>query len=429
MTHSSGSSKPRKSPASKTPAKKRTDVHPAAAVVVESNSPAAPAAHHSPPASPPGNPPKNQTDVSRTVTIIAQYLGGGVVLFVIVYFLAGLLFDGILASFFRLLGLAAAIGIASAWGWKSKMIHLRGEEDQWYVVRGWNRRVQGFLRSGFNRITPLQIVDNNMVQIAPIFIRHDIKGVHNQSMDRFDVHMRVNLLVDPSKASGADARWLIGNYPDKIAGMVKGMMEDIAKIEVRRIDRFTKVMETDTEQILREQLAAKLIFLEGRGVTIMPNSILVDIHIPDELIAQRLKTRAEFTTLQAIRDVANDMGISTDELLIQQVLQRLPHLSGKNAHREIARILHQLGMQGQPTYRQTPPPPPPSAAIPEAVPPIPDQVAWQVEEPTAETPLEENPPPNQQARPRGYVEGHYSPIDDSDPDSDGSQQKGIFSPF
>jgi len=48
-------------------------------------------------------------------------------------------------------------------------------------------------------------------------------------------------------------------------------------------------------------------------------------------LQKRIRTRADLTELQVIRDVAHELGIPLNELLIQQVLGRLTGLNAPQA--------------------------------------------------------------------------------------------------
>lgn len=294
-------------------------------------------------------------------------------------------FDGVAAWITRMIASALVVVGLVAWRLPLKPVYLTGEEDMWYVVLGWDERTVGFIKSGMGRVTPIQQVEK-WRRVGPIFIKHNVTA-QNRLLDTFDVHVRLRFEVYPEMSHGPDARWLRDQYPKNLDAMARGIVGDAVVTEMRRIESFSQVIEHEAEETIREAINAKFSFLAEKGIFIDETSTFVDIMVSPEVLAQRVKARAELSTLQIIRNVAHDMGISTDELLIQRALERLPDARARQSVSEIAAVLQMLRSQ-----QATPLPAP--------------------------TDIEDD----------GYIEGDYYD-DPNDPDADDSDSRSVYSPF
>lgn len=361
-------------------------------------------------------PPSSSTLLTRFLQIAAVLLIACAAVGLMIYLWGESTFDGVMVWVTRLVALGLiGVGLA-AWRLPLKVLYLAGEEDEWYVLLGWDRRTIGFVKAGITRITPVQQTEA-WGRVQPLFIKHDVKA-QNKLLDSFDVHARVRLDVYPSVVSGADARWLRDQYPKGVAGMAQSLLTDVITAQLRKITSFREVVEQEAEAMLREAINQKFGFLAHRGVYIDETATFVDVMVSAELLMQRSKTRAELSTLQIIRDVAHDMGISTDELLIQRALEQLPTARSRQSISEITAVLQMLRQQPvqKPTVAQLP-----IRSEAEVLPPpIEDEIGDVVED---------EAPVSSVQRPLSYVEGQYQAIDPNDPDSEGDSTKSIFSPF
>lgn len=303
-----------------------------------------------------------------------------------------------------------------AWRLRIKLVHLAGEEDEWYVLSSWNGRTIGFLRAGFNRITPIQKTEA-WTRVLPLFIKEDVNA-QNKLLDSFDVHARVKFEVYPDMVAGAEARWLRDHYPKGIEDMVRGMLRDVVAAELRKVDSYSQVMNREgaAEASLREAINRKFAFLAEKGVYLDEAVTFVDIMVSAALLMQRSKTRAELSTLQIIRDVAHDMGISTDELLIQRALEQLPNSRSRQNIGEIAAVLQMIRQEA--SYKAALPP---HSVV---------DVDLEGDAEDIEDDWDEDDEDYAQT-PSSYVEGQFEPIepDPHDPDDEGDGSKSIFSPF
>jgi hypothetical protein len=308
-----------------------------------------------------------------------------------------------------------------AWNFHIKILYLAGEEDEWYVLLGWDRRTVGFVRAGLNRIKPAQQTEP-WRRVQPLYIKHDVKA-QNKQLDSFDVHVRVRLEIYPQVVHGPDARWLRDQYPVGVESVARGMLTDVVTAELRRTASYSQVIEKDAEQSLRQAINEKLTLLAYKGAYVDESVTFVDIMVPAEVLAQRTKTRTELNTLLTIREVAHDMGISTDELLIQRALEQLPAARSRQSVGEIAAVLQLLRAQ------QSSMPPsqlvPPEARLETVIPSAVDDEIGEVVDISVTHEVETG------KRPTTYVEGQYQTInpDPHDPDAEGDNTKSIFSPF
>lgn len=367
-----------------------------------------------------------QDDLSRAVSIVGQYVIGAAIAAGVLLLLGQILFgDGFLGWVIRLVALGVFFFGATLWRQRIKIVYLEGEEDIWYGLYSWNKRLIGFVPAGVLRIRPLQTF-YKWRQITPIFIRQDVTA-RNKLHDRFNVHVRVRYNLHPEVPLWADARWLMAQYPEGIVNTTKSIVSDVVTAALKQIGSFSLVIEETTETELKEAINAKLGFLSAKGVEIDPYATFVDIMVPDEIMQQQVKTRAEFTTLQVIREIAHDMGMTTDELLLQRALEQMPVSRGQKSHREIVAVLQMLRNERMQELRNagihvdTPPP----MQIPAHTPSPDDENVLMVDDVIIVEPPQEDEP----VIPRGYVEGIYEPIDNNDPDGEDNQPRGIYSPF
>lgn len=343
--------------------------------------------------------------MSHLLRTVGSITGGVLVAAFAVYLLSGLFFDGFLLSLVRFLSIVLAGFGLVAWNFRLKPVYLTGEADEWYVLLGWDGRTIGFVKAGPTMIKPIQQT-RRWLRVNPMFVKHDAQA-QNRLLDTFDIHMRVSFNIFPNEARHANARWLMDVYPDGLMGMIRGTLNDIAKAELRGLDSFSRVVESQTENSIKAAINDKFGWLVEKGVHLNAAVTFVDVMVAADLLVKRTKARAELSTLQLIRDVAHDMGMTTDELLLQRALERLPDTRTARVNvSEIAGVLQALRAQKP---RQLEPPPP-------SEPPIYAEI--EETERTAYTP----PPP------ASYVEGYYQVIDPNDPDEDDGT-KGIYSPF
>lgn len=345
---------------------------------------------------------ETNSPMNHVLRTIGSITGGILVAAFILYILSGLFFDGAMLSIIRALSiLLGAFGLI-AWNFPLKPVYLAGEADEWYTLLGWDGRTIGYVKAGPAMIKPIQQT-RRWLRVSPMFIKHDAEA-QNRLLDTFEIHMRVSLNIYPNEAKHANARWLLDVYPEGLMGMIRGTLNDIVKAELRGLDSFSRVVEAETEQSIRDAINEKFDWLAEKGVYLNPSATFVDVMVAADLLVKRTKARAELSTLQLIRDVAHDMGMTTDELLLQRALERLPETrTSRLSVSEIAGVLQALRAQKP---RQIEPP--------------------VVIEPSYETINEPDEPAY--TPPSSYVEGYYQVIDPNDPDEDDGP-KGIYSPF
>ncbi len=298
-------------------------------------------------------------------------------------------FDGMAVWLTRLIALSLVTAGLLAWRLPIKPIYLTGEEDMWYVILGWDERTVGFTKAGMRRILPIQKVEK-WRRVMPLFIKHNVTA-QNRLLDTFDVHVRLRFEVYPDRTHHTDARWLRDQYPKNLDAMIRGTLGDIVTTELRKVASFTQVIEQEAEQNIREAINAKFAFLLEKGIFIDEAATFVDIMVSTEVLAQRVKARAELSTLQIIRDVAHDMGITTDELLIQRALEKLPDARARQSVSEIAAVLQMLRNQQA-------------------------------------TPLPASTDDYYAEDEFGYIEGDYYD-DPNDPDAEDGDSRSVYSPF
>lgn len=356
-------------------------------------------------------PASEPNDLQRALRIIGKFAGFSLLAAAAVFILGEIIFgDSFAVWLTRLLALAVLAGGLMLLRYPVRVVFLQGKEDTWYALYSWDHHLIGFVPRGMARILPLQHTEK-WREVHPVFVRHDVQA-RNRQYDMFTVHVRVSFDVLPDEVYGADARWLYEQYPDGLEVMVKQKIGDVVSAELRNVDSFSRTIEAETETALCETLNRAFEFLSNKGIDIRPQATLVDIIIPDEILKQRMKIRAEYSTLQIIREVAHDMGMSTDELLMQRVLENLPRVpSNRLSQRDIIAAVQAFGaergvLSGQPLPHRLASPP--EAAYIEDKDFVPD---------------DQEAPGS-----RSFIEGRYEPIDENDPDSDGSP-RGYVSPF
>ncbi len=329
--------------------------------------------------------------LKQTLHTMGMILGGCALAAVAIFLIGERAFDGPVAWFTRLVALSLLILGVVGWRLRLKTIYLAGEEDEWFVLHGWDGRTIGFVKSGMRHITPIQSTAP-WRRVQPLFIKHTVTA-QNQMLDSFEVHMRVRLEVFPDGVRSVEARWLFDNYPQAIETTARSLLADTATTELRKIDSFSGTIEYETENIIREAINSKFAFMQNYGIYVDEAATFADIMVSAEVLQQRIQARAELSTLQIIRDVAHDLGISTDELLIQRALENLPNMRSRQNIGEIAAVLQALRTQ----TLQSPPL------------------------------LEEVIVPATESSPTTYVEGEY--YDPNDPDAEDDDSRPIYSPF
>lgn len=346
---------------------------------------------------------ESTSPISHVLRTVGSLTGGILLSAFILYILSGVLFDGLLLSIVRLLAFALAGFGLVAWNLPLKPVYLTGEADEWHTLLGWDGRTIGYVKAGPAMIKPIQRT-RRWLRVNPMFVKHDTQA-QNRLLDTFDIHIRVSFDIYPSQARHANARWLMDVYPDGLMGMIRGTLNDIAKAELRGLDSFSRVVESQTEDSIKAAVNDKFGWLADKGVYLNAGATFVDVMVAADLLVKRTKARAELSTLQLIRDVAHDMGMTTDELLLQRALERLPDTRTARVNvSEIAGVLQALRAQ-KPRQLEAP-------HVSEAV------LQPDIEEPTGPT----------YTPPSSYVEGYYQVIDPNDPD-DTDGPKGIYSPF
>ncbi len=317
-------------------------------------------------------------------------------------------------------GLVGLFGLI-AWAQPLKVVHLKGEDDEWHILKGWDGRIIALIPGGgVRRITPLQETIY-WRRVNPIMVKMDTLA-HNRHYDKFEIHVRVLFEFDFEYVYGSkNFRWVQENYPDNIKATAEGILANIVSEHMKQVQSFNLAVEEETEANIKAAIHQKFSMWEDYGVFINENVTFVDVMIPQEVWEQRTSIRAELSVLQIIREVAHDMGINTNELLIQRTLERLPHAKTRQNVGEIAAVLQMLHSQSiqqleSGTYEDD----------------LPTEPQIRVEEPVRPAPeaevIDEEPPINpDDTTPTAYVEGVYEPIDDIDPDADGGGT--IYSPF
>lgn len=377
------------------------------------SAPAPPSSSSAPPAPP--NP------FVRLAQVWGVLFIAGVVAGLLIYLIGTILSDSdVVKGFFGFIGLSVVVFAGSAAFLPIKPIYLTGEGDQWYLVLGWDNRLQGFLPTGrMTRIKPAQQI-RKWVRVGPVMIKHDMQ-VYTGSRDLFDVHFRVMLRVNPSDVRFADAQGLYDLYRDNLIGMVRATIEDMIVRKMRTIHSFTQVAEErGIEGALIAAINNNFAYLEGKGIQIIADQTFIDIMVPKEVLAQRIRTRADLTELQVIRNAAHELGIPITELLVQQVLSKLtsPQRTARISQQEVMTALEILGRQSTPPNGIVPPEMP-SVQPPAPPPPLPSEYI------TEEPPLPPEPP-----KPTTYIEGNYRYSDEQHPnDPDGNAPTKYVSPF
>lgn len=307
-----------------------------------------------------------------------------------------------------------------AWRQPLKVVHLKGEDDEWHLLKGWDGRIIGLIPGGgMRRIMPIQEVVH-WRRVNPIMVKMDTVA-HTRHYDKFEVHVRALFDFDFDYVVGSkNIRWIQENYPQNLKASAEGILNNLISEHMKQIQTFNLAVEAETEAQIKAAIQSKFEMWERFGVFLNEHVTFVDVMIPQEVWEQRTSIRAELSVLQIIREVAHDMGINTNELLIQRTLERLPHAKTRQNVGEIAAVLQMLHTQ---SIQQL------EAGFIEDLPPEPE---IRVEPPVADAPpidvINDEPPINpDDTTPTAYVEGVYEPIDDIDPDADGGGT--IYSPF
>lgn len=368
-----------------------------------------------PPESQPQMPP---SPFMRLLQVWGTFCAIGVIGGLLVYVIGKSLTDsGIIEGFFALLAIGFAIlGSAAAFS-PIKLVYLSGEADQWHLLLGWDDRLIGFLPSGMVRIKPVQQT-RKWKRIHPLVIKHDMQ-VYTGSRDLFDVHFKIVLTVNPYGVQYMDAQMLYDQYQDGLMAFVISTIEDMIVRKMRGIHSFVQVTEERSiEGAIIHSINTGLEMLAARGVTVVAEQTFVDIMIPKEALAQRLRTRSDLIELQVIRNAAHEMGIPLTELLVQQVLskltspQRATRISQQEVMAALELISRQQHSQTQPTFVAPEPPP---------IPPPPPANEFVADD--------TGPIASEPAKPTTYIEGAYRYSDDNDPDADGNRPTRYISPF
>jgi hypothetical protein len=363
------------------------------------------------------SPPTEYGSLERFLRLFGIMVGGSGFVAFVIYFVGENSFDGVAVWLTRLIAVAVLGFGLVGWKFPLKPTYLEGEENEWYVLQGWDKRTVGFVEAGISFIKPIQRVER-WKRVQPLFIKHDVSA-QNKTMDTFDVHLRVHFVVDPSGVLGANALWLKEQYPEGIVGMTKGMLTDAATDELRKISSFSQVVEKEAEEKLKHTINRKFAFLGDKGIRIDELATFVDIMVSKDVLMQRVQARAEWSTMQIIRDVAHDLGISTDELLIQRALERLPDSRSRQSVGEIAAVLQLLRSE--------------STVSPQIQSPIPE--GYDQPEVIYDELVDENGEIIDQefdtrGQPRTFVEGQYVADDPNDPDPDDDEaSRSYYSPF
>ncbi len=366
-------------------------------------------------APPEPQPPMPPSPFIRLLQVWGTFCAVGVVGGLLIYLIGTSLSDsGIIEGFFALTAIGFALLGSAAAFLPIRFVYLTGEADQWYLRLGWDDRLIGFLPTGTAWIKPVQQT-YKWVRIHPLVIKHDMQ-VYTGSRDLFDVHFKVILMINPHHIKSMEAQLLYDQYPDGLIAAVTGTIEDIITRKMRGIHSFTQVAEERSiEGALINLINSGLAMFAGRGVTVAAEQTFVDIMIPKEALAQRLRTRTDLIELQVIRNAAHEMGIPLTELLVQQVLSKLtsPQRATRISQQEVMAALELLNRQQQ---SQTPP-----AFVAPQVPPI---------QPPPENDFVANATgsiASEPANPTSYIEGAYHYSDENDPDGD--TPKRYVSPF
>jgi len=298
-----------------------------------------------------------------------------------------------------------------------KPVYLRGEDDDWYYLIGWDRKMVGFIHAGGVGVKRIPLLQEAIKwrRITPLIVA-DHYTAHTRIHDTFDVYVKIIFELHPDWVEASkNARWLIESYPDSILNAAKNIIKDLIQGEMRQVEHFSVATESSTERALRDKIHSTFQMWEPNGVYVNENVTHVDIMVAQDVRRKRVDARAELSRIQIIRDVARDMGITTDELLIQRALERLPDSRTRQSVSEIAAVLQMLRRQmpvqqlpDSPDYDDSPERP--DIHVDE-----PDREAGYEHQDTSDT--------------TSYVEGYYEPLDDYDPDRDDNGPKGIYSPF
>ncbi|MBI5931759.1 MAG: hypothetical protein HY862_20785 [Chloroflexi bacterium] len=359
----------------------------------------------------------------RLLQVWGTFCAAGIVGGLLVYVIGSSLSDsGMVEGFFAFIAIGLVLLGSSAAFLPIKILYLTGEADQWYLLLGWDDRLISFLPTGMARIKPAQQT-RKWMRIHPLVIKHDMQ-IYTGSRDLFDVHFKVVLTVNPYHVKYMDAQALYDQYKDGLIATVRGTIEDLVIRKMRSIHSFTQVAEERSiEGALINAINSSLDMFATRGVAVVAEQTFVDIMVPKELLAQRIRTRADLTELQVIRNAAHELGIPLTELLVQQVLSKLtsPQRATRISQQEVMAALELLNRQQPPLASPmgfTPPEEPlPIQPPPPIAPPIENEFV------TGDTaPISPEP-----SKPTTYIEGTYRYSDDNDPDGD--TPKRYVSPF
>ncbi|NDJ87077.1 MAG: hypothetical protein GYB66_14455 [Chloroflexi bacterium] len=361
-------------------------------------------------------PPAESGPLTSALRTIGILLGGFSFVALLVFLWGENTLNGGTVWFSRLAALALVILGIIVWRLRWKPVYLSGEKDAWHVILGWDGRTLGFARSGVSRLRPIQRTAP-WARVHPLTVHHDIQ-TRNRLQERFDVHVRVALTIYPEDATGADARWLRDVYPDKLSEMVRGIINETVTRALRSANSLTQMAEYSLEERLSDQIHDALDFLSARGVSVNTEATFVDVMIAADMLVRRLRAGATPDVIQAIRNVAHQMGIATDETLIQQVLAALPKRRTQTTLQDIAAILQSV--HNADSIRETPAPTTTEA------PPAHEPNADTLEQPAAAG----LPPEPVDQQPTHYIEGTYQKDqpDPNNPDSDNESQQ-FYSPF
>lgn len=291
---------------------------------------------------------------------------------------------------------------------------LEGPPYKFYLVFRYDTTPVRLIQAGNRMICPSEYVnDAQAIEVTLPTIEIEFKRTaYNRTFDTFDVYLKLKFDLRPNLASGFGALWFAANYTDGMCSEINTVLSDLIIQTMRDIEGFSIAIERETEEAIKEMVMAEFEPWHERGLVINAGASFVNVLVAEQVLSSRVEARAELSILQIIRDVAQEMDIPVNELLIQRTLEKMPQARTKQDIGAIAEVLRAV-------YQDTAPPEPP---------PVPRGKEEDFEMDIRVDPKQPRPQ-LEDTQPRTFIEGEYHFVDENDPDAEDTGPTRHISPF
>jgi hypothetical protein len=296
---------------------------------------------------------------------------------------------------------------------------LEGPPHKYYPVYRYDNTPARLIQAGNRMICPSEYVnDAQGVEVTQPAIEIEFRRTtYNRTFDTFDVYLKLKFDLHPQQAIGFGALWFVTNYTEGMRSEIETVLSDLVIQTMRDIEGFSVAIERATEEAIKEMVMAEFEPWADRGLVINPSASFVNVLVAEKVLNSRVEARAELSILQIIRDVAQEMDIPVNELMIQRTLEKLPQARTKQDIGAIAEVLRAVHQDAVASTR------------PESV-PTSEQVEDDYEMDIRVDPnRRQSHPQLEDSHPRSFVEGEYEFTDDNDPDAEDTGTTRHISPF